>query len=158
MKRFLLIALILSTPLLAACPKAPPTPVAAVADVGSKIEDTAHEIFTTAVAFNANGVQNPVTHTPLVPTAVVDQIALAVNKVGHVGLDLHAALLEYNADKAAGKDLTAAKLLVQQALNVVTNAMADIGKVLPAGTIQQVDTLITSVLSLVAQLKVSTGL
>lgn len=157
MKKLLLIALLLSTPMLAACPKTPPTPVAAVADVGAKIEDTAHEIFTTAVSFNVNRVSGP-NGTLLVPTDVVDHIAIAVNKVGHVGIDLKVALDLYNTAKANGKDLTGAKLAVQQALNIVTKAMADVGKVLPAGTVQQIDTLISNVLGLVAQVKAGAGL
>lgn len=157
MKKLLLIALLLSTPMLAACPKAPPTPVATVADVGAKIEDTAHEIFTTAVSFNVNHVSGP-NGKLLVPTDVVDHIAIAVNKVGHVGIDLKVALDLYNTAKANGKDLTGAKLAVQQALNIVTQAMADVGKVLPAGTVQQIDTLISNVLGLVAQVKAGAGL
>lgn len=157
MKKLLLLALLLSTPMLAACPKAPPTPVAAVADVGAKIEDTAHEIFTTAKTFNANNVKAP-NGTLLVSKDALDQIALAVNKVGHVGIDLKTGLDTYNAAKANGQDLTGAKLLIQKALGVVTDAMADVGKVLPVGTVQQIDSLITNVLSLVAQVKAGAGL
>lgn len=155
MKRLLLVALLLIAP--ACASHSAPTAVASVADVGSKIEDTAHLIFTTAVAFNVNQVKAP-NGTLLVPTVAVDRVAIAVNKVGHVGLDLNAALTEYTADKSVGKDLTAAKLLIQQALNIVTQAMADIGKVIPAGTVQQIDSLITSVLSLAAQIKAGAGL
>lgn len=158
MKRLLLIALLLSTPMLAACPHNPPTPVAAVADVGGRIEDTAHEIFTAAYTYNKNQIVNPVTHNLLVPTPVVDQIAMAVNKVGHVGLDLNAALNAYNATKAAGKDPVAERAAVQRILDAVFAAMGDVQLALPPGIVTQIDELVVAVLKLVTTARAGVGL
>ena len=159
MKRFILIGLLLTAPVLASCANnPPPTPVATVADVASKIEDTAHEILTTAKTYHDSAVLNPINSTLLVSTATLDTVALAVNKVGHVGLNLKTALDAYNVAKIAGMDLTAQRLAVQKLMQAVTDAMADVGKAIPNGTIQQIDTLVVQVLGLVAQVKTGVGL
>ena len=158
MKRLLLVALLLSTPLLAGCPKNPPTAVATIADTGGRIEDTAHEIFTAVVTYNKNQNVNPVTHNLLVPTPVVDQIAIAVNRIGHVGLDLNAALLAYNQTKAAGKDPVLERLAVQRLLDAVFSAMGDVQKALPPGVVTQIDELVVTVLKLVNTARAGVGL
>lgn len=157
MKKLILLALLLSfAPACATNP--PPTAVASVANVGGQIEATAHTILTTAQSLNQNQIQNPVSHALLVPTAAVDQIAIAVFKVGHLGIDLGAALNTYNAAKLAKQDLTEPAFVVQQLLNLVTAAMLDVGKAIPPGTVQQIDTLVTAVMTLVAQFKTGVGL
>lgn len=157
MKKLLLLALVLSC--VSACAtNPPPTPVASVANVGGQIEATAHTIFTTAVSLNQNQIQNPVSHALLVPTAAVDQVAIAVNKVGHLGIDLGNALDAYNLAKSGNKDLAEPRFAIQQLLNAVTQAMLDVGKAIPPGSVQQIDSLITTVMGLVAQFKVGTGL
>ncbi len=138
----------------AACPaqiKTNVSPVADIANAGGKIEQTGHQIFTSVVkAHDAS--------PGLVSQQVEDGVALAVNKLGHVGLDLDAALGAYNAAKAAGGDLTAQRAAVVKILATVEQAMADVGKVLPPGTIQTVDALVTDVLTAVATVKLGVGL
>jgi len=158
MKKVLLLLLLCSTPLLAACPHTPPTPVAVIADTGGRIEDTAHEIYTAAYTYNKNQIVNPVTHNLLVPTPVVDQIAMAVNKVGHVGLDLNAALLSYNQVKASGQDPVTQRAAVQRLLDSVFSAMGDVQRALPPGIVTQIDELVVAVLKLVTQVKGQVGL
>lgn len=125
------------------------SPVADVANAGAKIEDSAHAIFVSAQSAEAS---------KLITRVQLDTVAIAVNKIGHLGLDLKASLDAYNVVKAAGKDLTVQRSAVQQVLAAITQAMADVGKAIPPGTVQQVDQLATSILGVVAQVQVGVGL
>ena len=121
------------------------SPVADIANAGGKIEDSGQAIF-----------QAPIQST--VPQAAKDAVAIAVNKLGHVGLTLNAALTAYNQVKAAGGDLTAQRAAVQQALATVSQFLIDIGTALPTGTLQAVDTIVTTIVTTVAQVKLGVGL
>ena len=146
----LLLAVALATA--PACDKALKTnvsPVADVANAGGKIEDAAHVVLTTARQAQGQGQ---------ISRAALDQVALAVNQVGHLGADLAAALDAYNAVKAAGGDLTLQRAAVQQVLGAVSSAMADVGQAIPSGTLQAVDAAVSSILSIVTQVKGVVGL
>ena len=121
------------------------SPVADIANAGGKIEDSGQAIFQATIKSTA-------------PQKAKDDVAIAVNKLGHVGLTLNGALAAYNAAKAAGTDLTAVRAAVLQALGVVSTFLTDIGKALPPGTLQTVDALASTILSIVAQVKVGVGL
>ncbi len=121
------------------------SPVADIANAGGKIEDSGQAIFQATIKST-------------VPQNVKNDVALAVNKLGHVGLTLNGALAAYNAAKAAGTDLTAVRAAVLQALGVVSTFLTDIGKALSPGTLQTVDALASTILSIVAQVKVGVGL
>lgn len=125
------------------------SPVADVASAGSKIEDGAHAILVAAQSAEAS---------KLITRAQLDTVALAVNKIGYLGLDLKAGLDDYNSLKSAGKDLSGIRSGLQQVLATLTQTMQDIGKAIPPGTIQQVDQLATSVLGVIAQVKLGVGL
>lgn len=127
------------------------SPVADIANAGGKIEESGQAIYKAVV--QAHDL------TPnLVSQAIEDDVAIAVNKLGHGGLTLNAALTTYNAVKAAGGDLTKERAAVQQALGVVTQFLTEIGKALPTGTLQTVDTIVNTVLVTVAQVKIGAGL
>lgn len=121
------------------------SPVADIANAGGKIEDSGQAIFQATIQST-------------VPQAAKDAVALAVNKLGHAGLTLNAALTAYNQVKAVGGDLTAQRAAVQQALAVVNQFLADIGKALPTGTLQTVDSLVTLIFTTVSQVKLGVGL
>ena len=121
------------------------SPVADIANAGGKIEETGQAIFQATIKST-------------VPQTAKDAVALAVNKLGHVGLTLNNALTAYNSVKAAGGDLTAQRAAVQQALAVVSQFLSDIGKALPTGTLQAVDTLVGVIVDTVVQVKAGVGL
>lgn len=127
------------------------SPVADIANAGGKIEDSGQAIFQAVVkAHDA---------TPtIVPQQIVNDVAIAVNKLGHAGITLNAALTAYNAAKAAGSDLTAQRAAVLQGLGVVQQFLTDINKSLPPGTLQTIDTLVNTVIDAVAQIKLGVGL
>jgi hypothetical protein len=127
------------------------SPVADIANAGGKIEDTGQSIFQAVVAAH-NASPTTVSQT------IEDNVALAVNKLGHGGLTLNTALTAYNVAKAAGSDLTAQRAAVQTALVAVNDFLTSINKALPVGTLQTVDALVNTVLSIVAQVKVGVGL
>ena len=85
-------------------------------------------------------------------------MAIAVNKLGHAGVTLNAALTAYNTAKAAGADLNAQRAAVQQSLAIVQTFLTDIGKSLPTGTLQTVDTLVNVIIDVVTQVKLGVGL
>ena len=121
------------------------SPVADIANAGGKIEDTGQAIFKATIQST-------------VPQTAKDSVALAVNKLGHEGVTLNNALSAYNAVKASGGNLTAQRAAVQQALGVVSQFLTDIGKALPAGTLQAVDTLVAVIVDTVVQVKSGVGL
>lgn len=127
------------------------SPVADIENAGGKIQESAHAIL---VAVQQSHQANPT----VITTSMLDLTALAVNKVGHAGLDLGTALDAYNQAKAAGSDTTQQKLAIATALNTITDALNSIGKAIPSGTLAAVDQLATSILGVVAQVKGATGL
>lgn len=131
------------------------SPVADIANAGGKIEESAHAIFTTAQTLNS---VTKADGSPVVSTRVLDQVALAVHTIGHIGLDLDNALVAYTAAKTAGKDLTAQKVAIQKVLTTIGGALADIGRALPPGTISSVDRLVTTILDVILQVKGVAGL
>lgn len=134
----------------------PQTKVATVADVATKIQQSATVIL--HAARDANAIILPSTGRPLVSRQQLDDVAIAVNKVGHLGLVVKSALDDYNAVKTAGGDLTAQRAVVQKAIGDVSAAMTAVGKAIPNGTLQSVDEAVTTVLGLVAQVKAGVGL
>ena len=127
------------------------SPVADIANAGGKIEDSGQAIFQAVIQARS---ASPST----VPQSAANAVALAVNKLGHAGLTLNAALTAYNSAKAAGSDLTAQRAAIQLELGVVSQFLADINKALPTGTLQTVDALVNVILDTVLQVKVGVGL
>jgi len=137
-----------------ACPASVKTgvsPIADIANAGGKIEDSGQAIFQAVVTAHNT---SPTT----VSQTVEDNVALAVNKLGHAGLALNTTLTAYNQAKAAGSDLTAQKAAVQAALVAVSDFLASINKALPVGTIQAIDAIVNSIIDIVAQVKLGVGL
>ncbi len=127
------------------------SPVADIANAGGKIEESGQAIFQATIKARAA--------TPnLVSQAAADAVAIAVNRLGHAGQMLNSALAVYNTAKAAGKDLNAQKVAVQQALSMVDSFLTDIGKALPTGTLQTVDALVNVIIDTVVQVKAGVGL
>ena len=127
------------------------SPVADIANAGGKIEESGQAIFQAVIKAREA--------TPgIVAQKTADDVAIAVNKLGHAGLDLNAALTAYNATKAAGKDLTAQKAVIQTELKLVEDFLTQIGKSLPPGTLQTVDALVNVIVNMVLQVKVGVGL
>jgi molybdopterin converting factor small subunit len=122
------------------------SPTADVRNAAGKIEETGHTIFTTVVKLRQD-MPNQVSQQS------ADTVAMAVNRLGHVGLDLNKALDAYLATKAATQDSTQTRAAVQAILGSVNDAMAEVGKALPPGTFQQIDLLVQQVLSLVLQIR-----
>lgn len=127
------------------------SPVADIANAGGKIEESGQAIFQAVVKARA---ASPTT----VSQKAADDVAIAVNKLGHAGLTLNAALAAYNTAKASGSNLTAQKATVQQALDVVQTFLTDVGKALPTGTLQTVDALVNVIIDTVVQVKAGVGL
>lgn len=127
------------------------SPVADIANAGGKIEESGQAIF--------QAVTKARVATPnIVSQQAADNVAIAVNRLGHAGLLLNASLTSYNTAKAAGQDLTAQRLAIKQALAVVDQFLVDIGKALPTGTLQTVDALVNLIVNTVLQVKVGVGL
>jgi hypothetical protein len=126
------------------------SPVADVANAGGMIEDSAHAILVAAQRGNATIQPNG---QPLVSRQALDDVALAVNRIGHLGLDLGAALNAYNAAKAAGSDTSAQKAAVQLVLASLNQALTDIGHAIPNQTIAAVDDGVNNILSILAQVR-----
>jgi hypothetical protein len=127
------------------------SPVADIANAGGKIEDTGQAIFQAVIQAR--------TATPtLISQSVADAVAIAVNRLGHAGLLLNVSLSNYNAAKAAGTDLTAQQAAIQAELATVNQFLIDIGQALPAGTLQTVDALVNTIVSIVVQVKAGVGL
>lgn len=143
MRKFLPLILIVALASNAGCAwtiKTGVSPVADVANAGGKIEETAHVILTTAVSSQKAGV---------IPETAVDLVAIAVNRIGHLGLDLNAALGQYNKIKAAGGDVTAQRSLVSQTMALLTQTLADVGKAIPEGTVKTIDDAVSAILSII---------
>lgn len=130
------------------------SPVADIANAGGKVEESAHAIFVAAQQGNTTIVNG----SPLVSRSALDLVALAVNKLGHLGLSLDDALGAYNAAKGAGSDTTKQVAAVQQVLSAIQQALNDVGKAIPSGTIAAIDQAATSVLGIIAQVKATVAL
>lgn len=129
-----------------------PTPVAAVADVATKIEQSANVALHSADM--ATSTPNPLKPgTMLVTRAQLDQVALLVDKVGRGGQLLASALRDYSAVKAAGGDLTAQRANIQQIIADLTTALNSIGTVIPSGTVAAIDQAVNDIIGLIVQVK-----
>lgn len=123
--------------------------VADLANAGGKVQESAHAILEAATQANATIINGQ----PMVARIVLDDVALAVNKIGHAGLDLDAALNAYNAAKASGGDVIKQSAAVRLALNTIQSALTDIGKAIPNGTIAAIDQAAVTILGVIAQIK-----
>jgi hypothetical protein len=132
------------------------SPVADVANAGGKIEDSGQAIFQAVVKARAASVANPA--APVITQQTLDNVSIAVNRLGHAGVLLNQSLTAYNAAKAGGGNLIAERAAVQQQLNVVGQFLTDIGKALPNGTLQAVDVLVGVILNAVTQVQTGVGL
>lgn len=127
------------------------SPVADIANAGGKIETSGQAIFQAVIQARAASPGS-------VGQVVVDDVAMAVNKLGHGGILLNSALSAYVTARNAGADLTAQRLGVQQALLTVNAFLTDIGKALPPGTLQTVDALVNTIITTVVDVKAGVGL
>lgn len=152
-----LVAVLIAVGVTPACVHpAPPTPVAAVADTVTRLEQSMDAVVKAAQV--GNTTSNPSTGAPLVSDAALVQVAIVGDKVGRLGTDIGTALTAYTQAKAAGKDLTAQRAAVQALLASVTQALADVGKAIPSGTLATVDAALTSVFAILTQMQASVGL
>ncbi len=152
MKRLLLLALLCSTSVFAACPKNPPaTPVAMVADAGTKVEQSGSAILTAAQT--AAKQTNPVTNAPLISTQQLDDVSLVCDKLGRLGTRLAQLLTDYQAAKAAGSSTAALALAIQAIVADATSALQSISHSIPNGTVAAIDSAVTAALGLYAQIK-----
>ena len=129
------------------------TPVAAVAGTADKLEQSGLVIL--HAAEQAHGLTNTVNGQSLISTAQLDAVALACDKLGRLGTDLAAALNAYNAAKASGGSTVAAANAVQDLVAAASQALGDVGKAVPAGTVQSIDQAVAAALGVYAQLKAS---
>jgi hypothetical protein len=153
LRRITLVALLLA---ISCAGNPPPTPVANLADTATKIQQSANVILHATQAANSTVV--PSTGKPLVSRQVLDDVALQVNKIGRLGLGLRAALDDYNRVKAAGKDPTAQRIAIQQALADLTTSLNVVGAAVPKGIVADVDQAVTAILGFIAQIKGGVGL
>ena len=122
------------------------SPTADIRNAAGKVEETGNVILKTVVKAQQDMPDR-------IKRETVDQVALAINRLGHVGLDLNGAIDAYLAAKAAGKDITLSRAAVQKILTSVDDVMKEVGKALPPGTLQTVDQLVQQVLGLVIQIR-----
>lgn len=151
-----LLALVLVASLTPACAGTtasnPPTPVAAVADVGTRFEQSADALLKQAQTL----AQTPNTLKPGSMVLASDQlgaVAIAVDKAGRAGNVLKAGLDSYNAIKAAGGNTAQAAVAVQQAIADITAALNGIGTSIPSGTVQAIDSAVAAAFAIVAEAK-----
>lgn len=128
---------------------AAPTPVAAVADAGSKIVASATELLNDAKVAKADG---------LISEDQLDKVAIVVDKVGHLGIDLEANLEAYSAAKNTGKDISAIRDAVLKSLDSLNQTLADLGKAIPSGTISKIDQVILTISAAIINIKGGLGL
>ncbi len=128
---------------------AAPTPVAGVADIASRIEDSAVTLLQYTVTAQKQG---------LVSEAQVDVVAIAVDKIGRAGLDLRIALDDYKAVKAAGKDVSAQLANVQRIVGDINTSLALIGKAIPSGTVATIDQAVVAIVNILATIQIGATL
>jgi hypothetical protein len=146
-----LLTCVLAGASMTACVHTAPTTVASIADTATKIEQSANVVL--KAAQSANAVIVPSTGKPLVSNAQLDLVAAAVYKIGQLGTVLDSVLADYSAAKAAGKDISAQKAVVLKTIGDIGTALADIGKAIPSGTLQQIDQGIATAFDLIAAIK-----
>ena len=151
-----LLACLLGIGSMPACSQNPPTKVAALADSATKVQQSANVIFHATEA--ASAIVVPSTGRPLVSEQQLITVALVVNKVGHLGVDLAHALQDYTAATKAGKDLTLIRAVAQKAIADLEGAMADIGKAIPPGLIRTIDQAVTDIFFAINLVKGGLGL
>jgi hypothetical protein len=127
----------------------PPTKVAGVADIATRIEMSVTVVLHEAVIANATIVNGK----PLVSRDALDTVAIAGSGIGRAGLALTAALNDYNTAKAAGKDTTKYAAIVQQILADINGVLVQISHAIPNGVVASIDNAVTVVLSLLTQVK-----
>jgi len=123
----------------------PPTKVAAVADVGSRIQDSANALLHQA---------QTAASTKLITDQQLVVVALVVDKIGRLGLDLRRGLDDYNAVKSAGGNTQVAAAALQTTISDITKALADVGKQIPNGTVAAIDQAVTTIFGILEQVKV----
>ena len=125
------------------------TPVAQIANVAGQIEATADTIVLAAAKAQ---------QTNLLTTQQLAAVAIIGDIIGRTGKNLDAGLVAYNAAKAAGNDTTKLAVAIQQEIGVIVNALSDLGKQIPNGTVQAIDQGVVTILGLVAQVKAGLAL
>ncbi len=145
-----IVGLLLTTP---ACSRLQPnlTPIEQVENISGQIESTVDQLVLGAKALN---VSNPTVMTD----ARLVSVAIFGDKIGREGTDLSTAITAYNNLKAAGSDTSLQVAAIQKIIASISQGCADLGKAIPNGTIAAVDQTITSILTLIAQVKVGVGL
>lgn len=118
----------------------PPTAVAAVADIGTRVEKSAGALLVVAVNARADG---------FITEPQLDQVALSVDKIGNLGLDLKAELDNYTLLKAASKDLTLARAAIIKTEGDLVSTLNDVGLSIPSGTVATIDKAISDVLLII---------
>lgn len=120
------------------------SPVADVANAGGKIQESAHVILVTAKSAHDQ---------KLISDGALGITAIAVNKIGELGLDLKLSLDAYNVAKKAGSDTAKQKEAVNAVLTAMTATLADVGKAIPSGVLRRIDEAASTILQLIALTK-----
>lgn len=127
------------------------TPAAAVADTATKAIQSASIILKTAQTAHAQ--INPMNGKPVVSTAQLDQVALVADKLGRVGSLLSKTLSDYQSAKAAGTSTVALVAGIQSLVGDAMNALNEIGKAVPNGTVAAIDHAVAQAFGLYAQIR-----
>lgn len=133
----------------------PPTKAAAVADNATKVEQSANVILHAAQQGNSDILPSG---RPLISNDALVAVALAVNKIGHLGIDLKSALADYAAALKAGADVGAQRAVATKVLADIATTLADIGKAIPSGTLSAIDQAVTDILFVLNLVKGGLGL
>jgi hypothetical protein len=138
-----------------ACASHAPTKAAAVADNATKVQQSANVILHAAQQGNAIILPNG---RPMISEQQLVDVALVVNKVGHLGQDLKRALEDYAAAVKAGTDLGLQRAVATRILLDISTALADVGRAIPSGTFQTIDRAVTDILFVLDLVKGGLGL
>jgi hypothetical protein len=149
-KTLLILSLALASVPVVACGGNKP-PIVVVADATTKAEKVGLTIL--KAAQSAHYIVNPTTHQPLVSTGQLDRVAIYCDKLGRLGTDLSNGLKSYKAAKAAGTDSTAFASNIKALVAEAVQALQDIGKEVPKGTLSTIDEAITDGLAVYATIR-----
>jgi hypothetical protein len=115
------------------------TPEQKVADVVSKVESSATQLLKIAQTAQTDGV---------ISKDQLDHVALAVDKIGHLGVDLNVELQDYSKLKAAGKDVAKVVALIDTTKANLLTTLSDLGVNFPPSVKAGIDTVVNIIISL----------
>ena len=120
------------------------TPVGNLANVAGQIVDTADRLLT--LAEQQHGLH-------VVTDQQLAAVAVACDRIGREGQTLKAGIDAYTTAKTAGGDVSVQKAAITALVQDIAEAVGQIGRAIPSGTVQQIDTLVSNILDFVAQIR-----